>query len=282
MIFTSTLIAIGSAICSSVANVMARYLLKDKRAQNFVGINFLTMGITLIAFSPIFYSFKFTAFSFISVILISLVDTLGNYFYFKTFEKTEASVATPLLAISPFFTFILGWIFLNDSISLRSFITMLAIVLLVIFFSSSNSENSPINKFTFNKELLYPILAALIFGATAIPIKFLLTAGYFNAPTLYMFRSAFIALFSLLFFKFSIKEISINQFRLIFLRGLFVISQYILLYLAFTKLNIGIASTLGNIAPIFVFIFSILILKEKPNIKKLLLCILILILSFTL
>ena len=118
MIFTSTLIAIGSAICSAIANVMARYLLKDKRAQNFVGINFLTMGITLVALSPIFYSFKFTLLSFSSVVLISLVDTLGNYFYFKTFEKTEASVATPLLAISPFFTFILGWVFLNDTISL--------------------------------------------------------------------------------------------------------------------------------------------------------------------
>lgn len=283
MISASTIIAISSAIFSAIANIMARYLVKDKRAQNFVPVNFLTMAVTLIVFSPFFYSFKFTLFSLSTIILISFIDTFGNYFYFKTFEKSEASAATPLLAISPFFTFILGWIFINDTISLKSFITMLIIVLMVIYFSFENkSEKISTKKIAFNKEMLNPLFSSVIFGATAIPIKFLLTTGYFNAPTLFMFRSSFIALFSLLFFKFSIKEISISQFRIIFIRGLSVITQYILLYLAFTRLNIGVASTLGNITPIFVFIFSIFFLKEKPNLKKLFLCILILLLSFSL
>ena len=283
MILTSTIIAVGSAIFSAIANIMARYLVKDKRAQNFVPINFLTMGVTLAILSPFFYFFKFTPFSFLAIISIAFVDTFGNYFYFKTFEKTEASIATPLLSISPFFTFILGWVFLNDTISLKSFITMLAIVLMVIYFSFDKKTEDALNKkFVLNKEMLNPLFSSIIFGATAIPIKLLLTAGYFNAPTLFMFRASFVAIFSSLFFKFSIKEISASQYRIIFIRGLFVIAQYVLLYIAFTKLNIGVASTLGNIAPIFVFIFSIIFLKEKPNLKKLLLCILILLLSFSL
>jgi drug/metabolite transporter (DMT)-like permease len=59
-----------------------------------------------------------------------------------------------------------------------------------------------------------------------------------------------------------------------------VIAQYILLYTAIAQLNTGVALTLGNITPIFVFILAIIFLREKPTLKKALIAILILILSF--
>ena len=94
-----------------------------------------------------------------------------------------------------------------------------------------------------------------------------------------MFRAGFIALFGLLIFNFKINHISQNQLRLIFLRGLFVISQWTLLYLALSKGNAGISMTLANTAPIFVFFMGVMLLGEKANFKKFLTAAFILILS---
>jgi drug/metabolite transporter (DMT)-like permease len=122
--------------------------------------------------------------------------------------------------------------------------------------------------------------AAVLFGISAIPAKELLTnQAAINSPTLYMYRAALIALFSLIFFRFEINSLSLKQYKLIFARGLFVISQWLLLYYALSKGSAGVTVTLGNITPIFVFILAALFLREKVTIKKALTAVAVLALS---
>jgi drug/metabolite transporter (DMT)-like permease len=64
-----------------------------------------------------------------------------------------------------------------------------------------------------------------------------------------------------------------------FIRGLFAIGQWILLYYAMTLGNTGTAITIGNITPIFVLFISIIFLKEKFNWKKALAALAILVIS---
>lgn len=271
-----TLIAVASAIFAAIANVLARVLLKNLKAKNIVGINFLTMAATLLVISPAFYHFKPTPLSIVLLLSIGAIDTLANYFYFKTFEKTEASVATPILSIAPIVTFALSWLFLSDSVSILTLALSVAIVLLIIWFSYDRKTFQE-----FKLDTLKPALAAsFLFGVSAIPAKMLLTGGeVINAPTLYMYRAALIALFSLMFFKFQVTGINRKEYRLIFVRGLFVISQWLLLYYALSMGSAGVTLTLGNITPIFVFVFGALFLKEKITYKKVLTVISVLILS---
>ena len=213
------------------------------------------------------------------VLLIGLIDTLGNYFYFKTFEKTEASIALPLLSLAPVVTFFFGTIILSEYPSIISVVSAFAIVLLIIGISIDWKELP-----TFRKATLYPALvSAFLFGISAIPSKYLLsTLHATNAPTLYMFRAMFIGIFALLIFKDSRPRLALKTYGFIFIRGLFVIGQWILLYYALTLGNTGVAVTLGNITPIFVLFLSILFLKEKFNWKKALAAAAILAISFTL
>ena len=83
-----------------------------------------------------------------------------------------------------------------------------------------------------------------------------------------MFRAGIISLFALLLFGFNITTISIKQYRLIFVRSLFVIAQYVLFYYAISSGNTGVSSTLANITPFFVFILAAVFLKEKITLKK--------------
>ena len=271
-----TTLAIFSAFFGGVSNILARTLLKELRAKDILGICFLTMGATLVLVSPLFYHFEASLMSVMLVILIALIDAVANYFYFKTFEKTEASVATPILSLAPGFTFVFGWLFLGDVVSLPTLLIGVLIIGLTVFISADYKN---FNRFS-STTLLPALIASFLFGISAIPSKYLLdTLGAINAPTLYMFRAGFIALFVLLLFGFTVEHITMRQYRFIFIRGLFVIAQWILLYYALTIGNAGVTVTLGNITPVFVLALSILFLKERATYKKIIAVLLILALS---
>ncbi|MCX6784394.1 MAG: DMT family transporter [Candidatus Komeilibacteria bacterium] len=269
-----TLLALGSAIFASIANILARALLKNLKSRDILGINFLTMGVTLLLLSPWFYYFKITLLSFGLLVLISFIDCLANYFYFKIFEKNEASIATPILSLAPAFTFLFAWLIINDVVSWEKYIISLAIIILVVLFSADFSFKS----FKF-KSLLPGLISSALFGLSAIPSKYLLSSGVINAPTLYMFRAGLIALFALLFFRFPLNSLTTGQYQTIFFRGLFVITQWVLLYYALTLGNSGVTLTLSNTTPIFVFILGAIFLQEKITYKKIIAALLILIFS---
>lgn len=270
-------IAVISAFFAAIANILARTLLKDLKAKDILGINFLTMSVTLLLISPLFYQFKASFASVGLIMIIALIDTVANLFYFKTFEKTEASIATPILSLAPGFTFLSSWIVLGDVVNLQTYVIAALIIIFIIIFSIDFK-----NFKYFKTSTLTPALtSSILFGISAIPSKILLTQMHaINAPTLYMFRGGFIALFSLLFFGFSIEGLSVSKYRVIFIRGLFVITQWVLLYFALSHGSAGVTITLGNITPIFVFILSAIFLREKPTVKKVLASGLILALSF--
>lgn len=271
-----TVIAIASAFFASIANILARTLLKTLKSQDILAINFLMMAALLLLISPAFYSFQVTWLAAGLVVLVASIDAAANFFYFKAFEKTEASVATPILSLAPGFTFLFGYLFLDEVASLTTYLICIAIIGLIIYFSSDLK-----NFAKFRAATLTPALAAsVLFGISAIPSKFLLSElEAINAPTLYMFRAGLIGLYALLFFGFTIPQLTVTQYRVIFVRSLFVITQWVLLYLALTHGTSGVTITLGNITPIFVFFLSTLFLAEKPTVKKLLAALSILALS---
>lgn len=271
-----TVIAIGSAVFAAFASILARTLLKSLKSRDILSINFFTMALTLLAISPFFYKFDLSLLTIGLVILVAAIDTGGNYYYFKTFEKTEASIATPILSLAPAFTFLFGWLVLGDIVSISTYFLSVVIILLVLVFSIDFS-----NLRAFKSDTLIPaLMSSFLFGISAIPSKILLTnLAAINAPTLYMFRAGLIGIFAVIFFGFSLNHISVKKYGLIFVRGLFVIAQWILLYVALSQGNAGVSVTLGNITPIFVFILSVIFLKENPTLKKFIVSALILGLS---
>lgn len=277
MISTAIYIPIFSALLAAVASILARVLLKDIPVKKILAVNFLIMAATLLVFSPLFYKFDFSLENIGLVFLIAVIDTLANYFYFKTFEKTEASIAIPILSLAPIITFLFSAIFLSEFPSISSVFFSLIIIILIIVVSTDLKDLKK-----FSRATLYPaLISSFLFGISAIPSKYLLsTLHATNAPTLYMIRAALISIFALFIFKDSFSPLNIKTYRIIFLRGLFVIGQWILLYYALTLGSTGVAVTLGNITPVFVVILSFIFLREKPTIKKVLASVLILVASF--
>ena len=240
-----TLLALLSAFLAAIANIMARTILKNVKSRDILGINFLMMAAVLTLFSPMFYFFEFSLWSVVFLLMVAAIDLVANYFYFKSFEENEATAVTPLLSLSPVFAFVFGWFFISEVVSLYQLVIMIAIVVCIIIFSYDFSKGFKFQSIGLNSA----VMASILFGLSAIPAKILLTnLGAINAPTLYSLRASLIGLFGILFLTSKVKEISLGEYKLVFLRGIVVIAQ----------------------------------LREKPTIKKAIAAILVLTLSFML
>lgn len=269
-------IAIISAFFAALANIAARALLREAKSYNIMGLSFLMIGSSMLIFSPIFYFFNPTWTAIGLLYLIGVIDALANYFYFKSFEKSEASVATPLLALAPIITFIGSFIFLGTETSFIKFTLAVCVMMGIIIMSTDPKEI----KHSFHGSLFAPLMACLLFGLSSIPSKFLLSnLTAINAPTLYMFRATIIGMISFIFMRPNLQSLTTQLYKLIWFQGILAIIQWVSLYLSLSKGNPGITMTLANISPVFTVFLGAFFLKEKITKKKITSSILILIFS---
>ena len=242
------------------------------------GISFLSVAGLLLLAAPWFYHFEISARSLGLLAVIIILDTIANFFYFKSFERYEASTVTPLLALSPAFAFVGSWLFFSLTEPWYMYVIAAAIVIGVIYFSMDYTPGKTIDV----KMLLPALVTAACFGLSALPTKMLLTDLSTNAPSVYMLRAAMIGFITLLVFGTRFKTVTVKQFGYIILRSAIVSTSWILFYYALAQGDVGIVSTLGATAPVFVFIIGIAFLKEKMTWQKLLAAGLIVVLSLTL
>ncbi|MBF0180272.1 MAG: DMT family transporter [Magnetococcales bacterium] len=270
------ILAIASAFFGALSNILAKTILKDVTAKDILGVNFLIMTGIMALLSPAFFEINGSLSVVIPlVVLISVVDFFANYFFFKSFEKSDVSVVTPMLALAPGFTFLFAWLFLGESVTWMQLILSIGVVAGIVAFSADFSKLRE----SLDNTLLPAITASLLFGFSAIPSKYLLSHGMMNAPTLYELRGAIIGLSAIMIFGSGINQLTASHFRKILVRGVFVIVQWLLLYFALTNGKSGVTLTLGNITPIFVFLLGVLFLKESITKKKLAAALSVLILS---
>lgn len=269
-----TTLAIISAFFGALANIFARILLKDVESYNIMGLSFLMVGSTLLIFSPMFYYFMPSWATIGLLYAIGIIDTASNYYYFKSFEMSEAGIATSLLALSPVITFIGSFLFLGTQTS--PIIIMFALFIMISIVALSS--DSPVNLKSFHTSALAaPILASVFYGLSSIPSKALLSNfNAINAPTLYMFRATIIGMCSFIFMRPNLQKITFHHYRLIWLQGLLAILMWVALYTALSKGNPGVTMTLSSMAPVFTVIFGALFLRERITFKKILSTILIL------
>lgn len=272
-----TVIALISAFFAALSNIFARILLKNVKGYNIMGLSFLMVGSTLLIFSPIFYQFSPNWVSIGLLYTIGILDAAANYFYFKSFEQSEASVATSLLALAPIITFIGAFIFLGTKTSPINFVLAILIMTGIIFLSSDSSSNVKDIKQIHNHSLFAPFMASILFGISSIPSKMLLSnLNAINAPTLYMFRATIIGMISFIFMRPNLQELNLKQYNVIWLQGLLAILTWTSLYYALSKGDPGITMTLANTTPAFTIILGALFLGEKITKRKIISVLLIL------
>ncbi|GJD97345.1 hypothetical protein OCOJLMKI_4574 [Methylobacterium iners] len=217
-------------------------------------LNFLLMTCILTAASPIFFRFELSLHLVILIFVMAVLDTAGNYFYFKTFESTDATTAIPLLSLAPVFAFPATWLLIGQAESWGCALVACAITTLII---SMSCIGNTFDKFR-AKTLLPAISSSLLFGISTIPAKMILQSGDINVPTLYLLRAALIAAFAAIIFGRPQLSLKTNQIAMIVGRNLIVILQYLMLYCAFSVGSAPMSLAIASVSPVFVVLLSVL------------------------
>jgi len=203
--------------------------LKHIKSHEIVGINFLIIMASLIFLSPFFFEYKFSDKIIIPLFWVIIFDMSANYFFFSMFKKINSANKSAIISMISTFSFVIGWLFWIKIISY--YVTFLIfIIFFVISFLILKNHFFKIFKLLFWANFFY-FCSSLPSGIILFDLKLM------NAPTLYMVRAGAIGIFATLFSA-NLQKLTQKEYKMIFLRGLLVIGQWVSMYLALIEISL--------------------------------------------
>lgn len=194
--------------------------------------------------------------------------------YFYALTRDDASIAVPLFQMVPVFSFVLGFIFLGETLTIKQFIGGLVVLIGAIFISVNFSSNKKprIKKDVF----LLMALSSFLFALNFIVFKYFAVQSDFLTTSFWEYIGfGLFALFILIFIKSYRREfLSIlkeNRATVLTLNGINEIVN-IMAKIAFNFASLLVPVTLvwivNGTQPFFVFIYGVLITVFFPKIAK--------------
>ena len=289
-------LALISAFCGSMANMLARKIMKycGNAPEEYIPIHYSIITVMLLPFLPFFYKLELNYFSTFMLIMVYVIDLFANYFYLKSFEIQRVYKISILVSTAPLFSLLL-YPFLGSAMNLNiteyDFLGILITILGIIIINYKKKEQvddmeglqeetgffrniaefwkDRIGSFK-KKKMIYPLAAAALMGISVYFMKYLFVSGTTNPYTYYTTRNMIFMLTFLFWMKPNFKEFLGNgeNIKWLFFRGAFVIGQWLLLLYAIQDGNPILSKAIADTIPIFVVILSFVIWKVKLRPRK--------------
>jgi len=244
------------ALCFAVfGNLFSSTILKDVKSRDIIGVNFLIITGTMLVLSPFFFQYEYKEVAVIPLLWIIVLDMSANYFYFKIFEKLTNIFDSILISLVSTLVFFLGWLFWADLLVWPFFVLAIFLIFVICFFVFSWNNLKEIVVFLF--------VALFFYFCSSLPSQLILVYyKVMNAPTLYLIRAGAIGILSILYSG-NLQKLSLNQYKLIFVRGFFIIGQWVSMYMALMKAS----QEERSISLIWIIFLGILLLLNWGGIK---------------
>jgi len=262
--------AILSASSGGIANILARKFTSFASASGLLVVNFALMTLLLLPAAPFFFEFEFTHQAVAVFLFAAMMDTAANLAYFKAFEKLSAVTASSILAISPLVTLALQPFLAPD----RKFnglmvlgILLVAGGLMLLAKNGNGNESVRIPKW---QNVIWPALAAVLFGLNIYPMRFLFQEDLTNPYTYYLMRAPAIAISTWLVLRPKFDWVTGRRLLGISGRLVFVIAQWLLLLSAIEIGNPSVVKTVADTSPLFVLALAGIVLHERVTIWQIL------------
>jgi drug/metabolite transporter (DMT)-like permease len=220
------------------------------------------------------------------LILSGLIGfTFGDLCLFQAFVVVGARISMLLMALAPPLTAIIGWIVLGETLSLKSIIGMIMTILGItgVVLERGNQDEEKKKKTNGKFRLNYPIwgillgLGGALGQAAGLVISKYAMKGYdaFASAQIRVLAgiAGFVVLFTLFgFWKNALRGISdrkaMSQLSLGAFFGPFLGVSFSLLSVQLT--STGIASTIMAMVPVLIIPPSVILFKEKVNLREIL------------
>jgi uncharacterized membrane protein len=263
--------SLGTAIIFTIANIIDSHVI-SKRMPSLASF-LLTIGITQLMIAAVLLGiFTFPENPGVMHILVAIGAGLLNaatlIIMLNSFQKGEVSRVVPVVCSSPIFVALLSMPILREMLNFWEWLAVFMTVVGAVLISLQRDEGAA--KTRLQKSFFLLLLAALMAALSSIGYKYALeTLSFWNMVSINSIGVAVVAL-PLSLRKSTFLELKKLKQRtqtmgLIFSNQIIAAVGAAIGFVAFASGPVALVSTIMNIRPVFVFLFSLIISRFYPN-----------------
>jgi len=235
-----------SAILFTVVAVISKELMDHINAVNFTAVYSL---MAFLFYTPIFFYyllFQVEANLTLMIVVFTLLSGIGNILgmlsYNYGLKHTSLSIAMPLNRVQPIFVAIIGFIFLNEVMTLEKVagILLVTIASYIILLENHHDPLDPITNLTHDYGAQLAIVSALFFSTTSVIDRFVTTNlspelyTYFILAIMAISLNTYLASKKTNYSKWITNEIK-NYRKMYISAGILTAFAYLTVYTAFSQ-----------------------------------------------
>ncbi len=258
-------IPILGALALAVGTILQRSILRRKNVDIKVYhvLEFLAIVIVMLPLIYFFWKLEPEALQLKNVLIFGSViffSIIANLFTFYSMKWEKVSNLEPAKILEPLFVILLAIVF---SFFFKSLYEKNLNVILPAIIAATALILSHIKKhhLSFNKYFLAAIAGSFFFALELVISKLIL--NFYSPISFYFLRSFTIFLVSLILFRPKFKKIDKKVYGYIFLTGLTWVIYRVIVYYGYLNIGVIFTTLVLMIAPILIYVFAYIFLKEK-------------------
>jgi drug/metabolite transporter (DMT)-like permease len=258
-----------AAVLGAMANIVAKQLLDDVPVRSFLVVTFAWIFVLMTPLA--LFSFELTDIA-VAVPLLGLVfglDAVANWLYFRAMDIQEVSRLAAISGMAPLFTLVAAAVFLPSHLGVLTGVAVAAVVLAVYILNLEGGGLLGPLRSVVQKRNYEAVLAAMLFGASAIPARYALNEfAVTNPETLYWLRAIVIGAVMFVVLRPDLRSVARRSVAIVGVRAVLVIGYWLALLYAIGGSNVVISVALSRTTPVFTLVFGWLVLDEEVTGRK--------------
>jgi len=267
-------IPFAGALSEATGVVLEKKVLRKKyiNFKNYSVASFLAIVIAMLPLIYFFWRISPEAGELKNILIFAFViasSVIANILIFYSLKKEQITEIEPIRLFQPLFVILIALV-LYPSERIAHVIVPALIASSALVFSHLKRHH-----FQFNKHLMAAFFGSLFFAIELAASKSILL--FYSEITFYFLRCLSVLIIVYLIFRPSFKGMNNKSKVLIFITGAIWVFYRLILYYGYLKYGVILTTLLFILAPVFIYLFAGVFLKEKLSWKNILATIVIII-----
>jgi len=271
-------IPIFGALALATGTILQRSILRRKNIDIKVYhvLEFLAIVIVMLPFIYFFWKLDAEALQLRNILIFSSIiffSIIANIFTFYSMKWEKITNLEPAKILEPLFVILLAIVFsffFENLYEKNLKVLVPAIIAAMALFLSHIKKHH----LQFNKYFLAAIAGSFFFAIELVLSKLIL--NFYSPISFYFLRCSAILLISFALFRPKLKQINKKIHLQILLIGLIWVIYRVIIYYGYLNIGIIFTTLVIMLAPIFIYTFAYIFLKEKVKLKNIIATLIIL------
>lgn len=259
-------IPITGAFLEGAGMILEKKILRKHKInyKNYTVYGFFALILVMLPLIFFFWNIEPKAYELNNILIllsVILFSILANLLIFYSLKREDVTEIEPIRLMQPLFTILLAFIFsfffVAYSAEKNYSILLLALIASIALIATHFKKNHLV----FNKYIIAALLGSFFFAVELVISKAILP--YYSSLTFYFLRCLGVFLVAAIIFHPKMTPIENKTKAYILITGAIWVAYRLVLYYGYIQYGVIFTTILFILAPIFIYLFARIFLKEK-------------------